>query len=99
MGERHSGLGSQTLNIAQIVLVRVLRIDQLTFFEMDMMFVDLDRLRASAAEVDFDSSFYFVVPHNAANDGSYGSDSDGAPRGVGLAQCLPQLTATCPPGR
>jgi cysteine-rich repeat protein len=49
---------------------------------------------------DADSIFFYVVPNDGADEGSYGLDSDGAevPEAVGLAACdYPQdLTNACP---
>ncbi|MBN2382793.1 hypothetical protein JXQ70_07915 [bacterium] len=40
--------------------------------------------------------YYLVVPNNTVNEGSYGIDSDGVERPVGLSQCLPQEVGVCP---
>lgn len=42
------------------------------------------------------SEFYLVVPRNATREGSYGTDSTGAERPVGIPACLPQAIAACP---
>ncbi len=40
-------------------------------------------------------TYYLVVPRNAANEGSYGTGSDGLERGTGGGQCLPQSVGAC----
>jgi hypothetical protein len=41
--------------------------------------------------------YYLVVPHGAADEGSYGADSGGTERPVGTETCNPvQITAACP---
>ena len=42
------------------------------------------------------SGYYLVVPHDASNEGSYGTDSAGAERPPATAACLPQLVGACP---
>lgn len=41
------------------------------------------------------SSYYLVVPRNAAAEGSYGTDSSGAERPQASVACLTQTIATC----
>jgi hypothetical protein len=44
------------------------------------------------------SDYYLVVPRNAVEEGSYGANSGGVDRPVGIAQCVtPQILTTCPP--
>ncbi len=42
--------------------------------------------------------YYLVVPRNATNEGSYGTDSNGVerPQAIGIGACLPQAIAACP---
>jgi hypothetical protein len=40
--------------------------------------------------------YYYVVPHNAVSEGSYGHGSDGVPRPPSSAACMPQeATPSC----
>jgi glucose/arabinose dehydrogenase len=41
------------------------------------------------------SEFYLVVPHNGVNEGSYGTDTQGAPRPASLTECFPRLMGPC----
>jgi hypothetical protein len=42
--------------------------------------------------------YYYVVPHNAVSEGSYGRSSDGLPRPPSAAACLPQeVLSSCAP--
>lgn len=42
--------------------------------------------------------YYLLVPRNATNEGSYGTDSNGVerPQAIGIGACLPQAIAACP---
>jgi hypothetical protein len=40
--------------------------------------------------------FYVIAPRNATREGSYGTDSAGAPRPPSASACLPQSIASCP---
>lgn len=41
--------------------------------------------------------YYLVVPHNPNDEGSYGTESGGGQRSVGVFQCVPtQAVASCP---
>ena len=44
------------------------------------------------------SRYYLVVPQNATNEGSYGTDSNGLerPPAIGIGACLPQAITACP---
>jgi hypothetical protein len=39
--------------------------------------------------------YYLIVPTNGVNEGSYGTDSTGSQRPIGMMSCLPRQTATC----
>ena len=41
------------------------------------------------------STYYIVVPNNGLNEGSYGTRSNGQPRPVGVAICLPSAAGAC----
>jgi len=41
-------------------------------------------------------TYYLVVPRDASNEGSYGTDSGGTPRPPAIATCRPPLTGACP---
>lgn len=41
------------------------------------------------------SEYYLVVPHNGINEGSYGTDTQGAPRPAAALPCLPRLMGPC----
>jgi len=41
------------------------------------------------------STYYLVVPRNGGSEGSYGTDSDGAERPIGLNACAPRKFAGC----
>jgi hypothetical protein len=44
------------------------------------------------------SDYYLVVPRDAVEEGSYGTNSGGVERPVGAAQCVtPQIITPCPP--
>ena len=44
------------------------------------------------------SDYYLVVPRNAVEEGSYGTNSGGAERPIGAAVCVaPQVLTPCPP--
>ena len=42
------------------------------------------------------SRYYLVVPHNAAREGSYGTNSSGAERPPAAVACMPQAIGSCP---
>jgi hypothetical protein len=55
---------------------------------------DLTETFAPAAPSDY----YLVVPRDALEEGSYGTNTGGVERPVGIAQCVtPQVLAPCPP--
>jgi hypothetical protein len=43
------------------------------------------------------ATYYLVVPTNGFREGSYGVDSQGAPRPAGANACLPQTSGACGP--